>query len=250
MIASWMMPLALLTLSGTCVAATPSVELDRIEGGTLHFKEGKPLTTPLRDVQFLGALQTEASPGSPYLLVTAKPCQDCMEERSVYLLSRDGSHSFHFVHPGRIIDSKTRAVVLEARAFYGKCLADWDEVYVVYQKDTVDKKKHGRRFKSIEPSIFVAEPSKDGIREKLSEIRSIGQLAAKQKFTLSRVKGKQCVEIAGRDRMMLNKPLDLRPRRDTGDDVEDEDAQQESKADTATPDEKTPADSSTPAKQE
>ena len=224
--------IAVFLVSGSCLAASAEVDLEKIEGGTLYFKEGKPLSTPLHDVQFLGAVRSpENQQPTPYLLVTAKPCSGCVEERSVYFLSRDGSRSFQFVHPGRIIDSKSRAVVLESRAFYGKCVPDWNEVYVVYQKDTVDKKKHGRRYKSVEPSIFVAEPSKEGIREKLSEVRSIGQLAAKQKFTLARVKTKQCTEITGRDRMMLKKPLDLRPRRDTGDDVEDEDAVAEAKAD-------------------
>jgi hypothetical protein len=124
----------------------------------------------------------------------------------------DGGRSTHFVYPGRILDPKTRATLLESRAFFGRCLAGRGELYAVFQRERVDRRR------SLQSSLFVAEPAADLIHEELIE-RRLPRLS----FTLKRVRAKQCVEIDGRSRMMLSKPLDLTPRRGGDDEESDED---------------------------
>lgn len=234
---SWILSLLLLT-PPLLAAQTPQAErpeFERADGGTLFFKNQKPLKTALKEVKYLGFLNS--AEGSPYFVVSGRNCVDCLEDRAIFLVRQDGGKPHQFVQPGKILDPKTRAPLMESRAFFGQCLAGARDAYVVFQRELIEKKHHGRRRKSIEPSIFVAEPTQVGLDEKLTELRSVGALAARQSHALAQVKKKQCFEIESRSRLMLSKPLDLKARRD-GDDAEDED---EAHATPAASDEEPPA---------
>jgi len=195
------------------------VEFDRIDGSEVHFKapEGvskpKPLETKLSDLKHLGTI--EAEDGSPpYLLFSGRACQGCDLDRHVYAFRADGARSTHFVYPGRILDpkSKSEVVMLESRAFFGKCLSSQREAYVVFQRERIDRRR------GMQTSVFVAEPSRDHLNERLIERRM-----PSIKTALQQVKRKQCHEIEGRKRLMHAKAIDLTPRRNIEEDEDEED---------------------------
>jgi hypothetical protein len=199
--------LTILTAILTANAAQAEIALDRIEQGTLYFK-GTPsfpaLKTDFQELVYLGALRPPE--GLPYFLLAGKPCAACpqSQEKGLYLIRPNGGKPTQLVYPGKLIDSKTGSVVMESRAFFGQCLRDRGDVYVAYQKEKVDRKNR------LQPSVFIAEAMPRFLHESLLERR----MPSFQE-TLKRVKAKQCREIEGRNRMILNKPLDLNPRRGT-----------------------------------
>lgn len=205
--------LALFSWLLLCLPAfgAPSVEFDRYEEGVLLFKVGEGtqalarLKVDLHDLQLLGKMETPDD-GIPYFLFTGKPCADCIQDSFVYLIQPSAeaktypSPMMTFVHPGRILDSKDRSLLLESRAFFGRCLANVpSDVYVVFQKERIDRRR------GLQSSVFMAQPTKDKVSEKLIEKR-----LPSMNETLRRVKRKECREIDGRYRVMLRKPLDLR----------------------------------------
>ena len=127
-----------------------------------------------------------------------------------------------FVYPGRMIDPKNKQTLSDSRAFYGRCLSGKNfgngEGYVAFQQERIDRKSN------LQPSVFFAEVGNDFVHERLIE-KSLPKLAA----TLKLVKAKVCFEITGHNRVMLNKPLDLTPRRGGAaeDDLDDEDEPKE-----------------------
>lgn len=185
---------------------SPQVEFERAEKDTLYFRIPKDsegassLKTSLFDFRHIGTLYPSEG-GLPYFIFAAKPCQNCMQDAGVHLIRpQEGMKPMSFVYPGRILDSGTRSVLLESRAFFGRCLKHNDrEVYLVFQREKVDR-RHG-----LQASVFIAEPGKDRITERLIERRlpSIND-------TLRLVKSKQCKEVDPRYRVVLRKPLDLR----------------------------------------
>ena len=197
-------------------AAAIPLTFDRIEGGTLYFKgeteKGtvKPLKTSFYDLQFLKLLRSSEG-GLPYVLFTGRPCDKCSAEQAVYLMRVDGSSKpLYFVHPGRVTDPKKKQLVLESRAFYGKCLSGMDEGYFSFQKERLDRKKQ------MQAGVFIAEVGKTLVDERLIE-RHAPQIKAVQPF----LKARSCFELPGKNRMMLSKSLDLTPRRgQEGDDDE------------------------------
>jgi hypothetical protein len=209
-------------------AQSDLVQFERFEtGGTLIYQlksKSKTQTASLKtnfvDTKYLSTLKSKDG-GLPYFLFLAKPCQDCQDEQAVYMLRPNGEKATAFVYPGKILDPKTRAVLLDSRAFYGKCLPNRGDVYVVFQKERVDRRH------SLQASVMTAEPARDHLRETLTERR-----LPNIKTTLQLVKRKTCSEIEGRNRLMLRKPLDLHPR-DNGDkdDEEDDDENQSKKDD-------------------
>jgi hypothetical protein len=175
--------------------------------------------TKLFDLKHLGTI--EAADGSPpYLLFSGRACQSCDQDRHVYAIRADGGRSTHFVYPGKILDPKSRAVVLESRAFFGKCLPGGRDAYVVFQREKVDRRR------GMQTSVFVAEPARDHLSERLIERRQ-----PNVKTALQQVKRKQCQEIEGRNRLMLAKPLDLKPRRITDEDEEEDEQTKENQTD-------------------
>ncbi len=230
LLAPWVALFAALSAQGS-TEWPAGIDIDRVEQGTVIFKtpDGqsipKPLKTRLYDLKYLGSLLAPEG-GVPYLVLSGKPCQSCSADKAVYLIRADGSRSTHFVHPGRVVDPKSHAVLLDSRAFFGKCIGTAEDVYVVFQREKVDRRSR------LQSSVFVATPGKDLIHEKLYE-RHLPRIDA----TLKRVRAKNCVEVNGSNRMMLTKPLDLNPRRgdDKDDDAADDEAPKENQTATDLP---------------
>lgn len=194
--------------------ATPTPEIEHIDGGTVYLKKAVPLKTRLADLVVLGWLESDAT--APYLVLTARSCETCAQERHVYLIRLDGKQSTHFVHPGRVVDPKTGLTLIESRSFFGHCITGYGEVLVTFQKERVDRRR------ALQQSVHVAWPGKEYLQEKLLERRLPGVHQA-----LHFVRAKKCKEISGRNRLMLSKPLDLTPRHgidDASDDSTDEEA--------------------------
>jgi len=200
-----------------------AVEIDRLEQSTLYFKavEGlpvpPPLKTDLKEAKPLGAIYSTKHT-FPYFVLAGK--NDQSSETQVFVLrprakASDPETITHFVYPGKILDPKTRAVLLESRAFVGQCIYNNpNSLYVVYQRERVD-----RRHK-LQASVFLAEYGEDHLSERLLE-RGFPRISD----TLKQVRAKVCREIEGQNRLMLRKPLDLTPRRgmDDSDDDDDDD---------------------------
>ena len=218
----------LLALIGTLLPlaaqAAPSklnykaVELDRAEESVVYFKttDGSPAPGPLKtglfDMKYLGVLRPEGE-GLPNFIFTARPCQNCMQDSGVYLLRPMPGRPDAFVYPGKILEPKTRAVVLEARAFFGRCLKGKPDVYLIFQKERIDRRPR------LQTSVFIAQPSSAyHLEEKLLE-RHLPRL----EDTLKLVRARSCREIEGRNRLMLTKPLDLSPRHVPEEDKNDDD---------------------------
>ncbi|MCM2323194.1 MAG: hypothetical protein NDJ90_08010 [Oligoflexia bacterium] len=214
--------------------APRALEFDRAEDRAIYFTvpTGIPaeprVSVDLFDIQHLGMLRPTA--GLPYFLFAAKPCRDCLQDSALYLIRPDNKTRLQtFVYPGRILDSKTRALVLESRAFYGRCLSEKSsDVFVVFQKERIDRRRN------LQPSVFVAVPGPTGLDEKLYE-RNFPSL----KRTLALVKAKQCREINGRYRVMLRKAIDVRSG-NLKDEREDEDEDDEGGNESDTPAENLP----------
>jgi hypothetical protein len=192
-----------------------SIELDHIDTDkkttTLHFKDApRPIVLRLFEVKYLGVIRAEDG-SLPYLVITGRPCQDCIQDKAVYLIRADGARPAQFVYPGRVIDPKRRDVLLDSRAFFGRCLNGYADVLAIFQKERIDRRR------GLQPSLSIAEPTAAMLREQLIERR-----VPRVEPTLKKVRARQCFEIEGRSRMMLRKPLDLTPRRG-GDDESDED---------------------------
>jgi hypothetical protein len=233
--------LLVLLFLGLAAPVLAAVEIEKIaedsNGSTLTLKSaGKnavSMRVPLYEVRVIRELETSESGVPVHLLLSARPCKDCPEEASLFLARGDGKKPMHFVPPGRILDPKTRAVLLDSRAFYGKCLPDADhDAYVVFQNERVDRRRH------LQSSVYIAEPAKEFVRERLIEKR-----APRIERTLRRVKAKECFEVSGRNRLMLAKPLDLTPRRglspadDEGDEAEETTKENQTQQDLPSPEE-------------
>lgn len=198
-------------------ALVHAAEIDRVDGGTIHFKtaEGEaklePLKTGLANPKALGLLRPEGSP--PYVVV--------LDDQALHLVRADGAKKLEFTRPGRITDPATGVKVLDSEGFFGRCVPGQGDVFVAYQTEVVDRKRRKRKTRVTEPSIVIAEPSKEGVQEKLQELRSLGSLAHKKRETLRRVKSKQCFAIEGLNRQVSANLISLRSKRDVEED-EDE----------------------------
>jgi hypothetical protein len=208
--------------------SSPSVEFDHIEENTVFFKTAngttppKPLKTGLFDLKYLGSLSSPES--EPYFVFTGKPCAEkpctekpcatCMEEKAVYILKPQAEKPVGFVYPGKILDPKNKALLHEARAFFGKCMNHKRDVYVVFQRERIDRRR------GLQPSVLVVEPAKEHLHEKLIERRPLPQIKVAEKA----VKRKICQEIDVRKREMHMK-VNLHPKQpgDPNDDDDDDD---------------------------
>ncbi len=193
--------------------AQPSgVQFDRAEGGTLYFKVASnassaqdadsKVKTELFDLALLGSIEPREA-GLPWFVFSARPCQECIQDRSIYLIRpTQREKPIQLVHPGKIIDSKSGEKIFESRAFFGRCLRNVSgDVYTVFQQERVDRRHR------LQSSVFIAEPLADRLSERLIE-RGLPRLD----HTLQTVRRKQCQEIEGRFRRLVKKPLDLRSR--------------------------------------
>ncbi len=205
--------MALLGLWTTTALAAPepSLTLDRIDGSTLIFQAGKPLKTNLFELKFLGVLRDSGE--APFLVISGRNCKDCSTETQVHLVRRDGELTQTFVHPGRVSDPKTGNVLLDSRAFFGKCLPGQADSYVVLQKELIEKKRRGARVRLTESSLFTAQPEAGRLSEKLTELRSVGHLTSRQREVLRQVKANRCFEIPGASRVATQKPFEVKNHR-------------------------------------
>ncbi len=196
---------------------------DRVEGNRLFYKpasgEAKAVAiqAELFDLKYLGTLSPAS--GEPYFLVTAKPCDNCNAEAGLHALRPGQGKVASFVYPGKLLEARSHALALDSRAFYGRCLSGYGDVYVVYQREKV-----GKKHPHLQTSVFIAEAAPEFLREKLLEK---GKPDINR--TLRLVRSKQCHEISGRNRVASAISLTGSDRlptdgsdKDEGDDDEDE----------------------------
>ncbi len=213
--------------------ATPTAGLlgdPNIEGSMLHFKltEGSKLpptlNTQLFDLKYLGELPPAEGTPLPYVMMIGKPCQRCENQQGVFMMRADGAKSAQFVHPGKVLDPKTRALLYESRAFFGQCLPGGESGYIAFQKERVDRRR------GLPNSVFIAKPGPQFIEEKLLE-RRLPSLNS----VIKQVKQKRCFEIAGSNRLMMKKKIDIIPKRGAdpslGDAAEEDDSIKENQTD-------------------
>lgn len=167
-----------------------SLEIAKIEKGTIVFSALPPIQTPYAELEALGRL-TPSGGGVPFFLLSALPCDGCKEQKELFLVKADGSRREKFVFPGKVRDRKTGALLYEGRAFFGECLANRGPVYVSFQSDKMDRKRH------LQPSVFVAEVDPNGDLQEKVIVRRRPSLSS----TLQRVRKKGCQEISGFDRV-------------------------------------------------
>lgn len=200
---------------------------EKVEGNRLHFK-GFELKTPAFELEWLGLLPGSGDTPS-YALYAGNPCKsaNCAEARSLYLQRIDPpgasekpspanaplTHSL----PGLIRDPKKNEVHFESRTFFGRCLTSTPKpVLVSFQKERVDRRR------GLQSTVFIAEPGPLFARERLL-MRGLPSL----QVALNQVKRKECTEIPRRNRNILARPLDLRPKRGVIDSDAEEDEEEE-----------------------
>lgn len=173
---------------------------DRIDGNTVRFKneQGKdplPLETNLYDLEYISLLKPENTADLPFVVLAARSCADCTREKEIHIIRADGGKVSTFIYPGKIRDRRSGNILLDSRAFYGKCLKNRSaDVYTVFQREKVDRKR------SLRMSVYVAEAKEPQLHEELI-ITHPPQMA----FTLSQVKSEQCREIQGFNRYASDK---------------------------------------------
>jgi len=151
------------------------------------------------------------------LRIEARACRSCeASNTSLYLQRIDGKgKATSFVFPGRITDPKKGALVYDGRLFYGHCLPSVKSGVVTHQREVVDRR-------GVQKSVLIAEPGPQYVYEVLLE-RKLPNVNT----TLDLVKRKVCMEIPGRNRNVLKKPLDLSPKNGLEDDENEDDKNDE-----------------------
>lgn len=219
--------LALLFLSFLAtpfLSAFAAWNFEKTSGQTLVFREEKSgksetLKTDVPSPSFISLL-TDPESGTPYVFFEARACRTCEPTNTSLFLQRlDGKgKATSFVYPGRITDPKKGALVYDGRLFYGNCLPSVKAGVVTHQRENVDRR-------GTQTSVLIAEPGPQYVYEVLLE-RKLPSV----KTTLELVKRKVCMEIPGRNRSVLKKPLDLSPKKGLNDDEEDEEDANDAKA--------------------
>jgi hypothetical protein len=211
--------------------AQAGIDFDHAEGGVIHFKpsalnaEGSPEPSPstpvpppvktgLFDLKYLGPLKTSGGTQEDpaYFLFMGRPCENCPNDASIYAVRSNGGPTTGYVQPGKIFDHRSRALIMESRGFFGRCLRSRKEpVYIVFQKERIDRRRQPQT------SVLIAEPGSDHMQERLIE-RHLPRV----QDTLALVKAKACHEVEGRSRVMSSRPLDVNLRRKAQEEDEDE----------------------------
>ncbi len=173
-----------------------SYSIEKIDAGLVRFFNPKhELTThfhqlkPVARVDF-GKNKTKLL---PYFLFEAHPCdvsqKECEEPKQLFLTRADGRFKTVFVYPGQVRHHRTKGLLFKSRAFIGRCLSQQKPVFIVFQREKLDRRRWLRR------SVFVAEIEPNQIREKLM-IRNRPKLSS----VLNQVKRNRCEEVPGFDR--------------------------------------------------
>jgi hypothetical protein len=179
-----------------------AIEIAKVEQGVITFAAPPGVSAPaeiktgLHNVQVLGPIYSRngGKPEFPSILVSGLPCVGCEERRGLALFSlRSDVRPLNFVYPGRVRDRKTGQTLYQSRAFYGSCLVNRNDVYVVFQNEKID-----RRGNRMRPSVFIAEVTPQGNYEKL-----LSAHAPRLDAVLKRVRSKDCAEIRGTDRQSI-----------------------------------------------
>ncbi len=203
--------LAALTISfaeETATASIPSdnstLTIDHLDGSQVFFKSHSsttpiaPLDTKLFEVKPLGKLSPKEPSASPYFLFTGKPCLQCSFEKGLFVFKPNGGKPAAYAYPGRTLEPKTKRVLLESRAFFGKCIPGRSDVLVFFQLERVDRRS------SMQPSVLVAEAGKDHLEDTLLERR--GPSLRKM---LQLVKKRVCSEIPGETRVAESHKINI-----------------------------------------
>lgn len=189
---------------------TPTVQGATVEFQPLPGREKVPAIslTPLKETAVIGWLRPSVE-ATPYLLLSATAPD--ASERSLFIFRADGKLKPQRVtFPGKLLDPKTREMVHESRAFFGRCLGDQQhDALVLFQHDRLDRKH------KLHSSIYVAEASPNLLTERLVE-RRLPSLSSIQ----LRIRSRQCAEISGRNRLFDSAFFQFRNR---GADLPDED---------------------------
>jgi hypothetical protein len=177
----------------------PPVDFDRLEGGeTVVFKSesGSPpkqFKPGWADLAYVGILNP-GNGATPYFLFSGRPCQNCPNDKALLLLRPPTGSSVpqltSFVYPGKLFEARSRALALDSRAFFGRCLPGRRDVYVAFQKERVDRRS------KLQNSVLVAEADGEHLQEQLIE-RNLPRIET----TLKLVRSKSCREIEGRNRV-------------------------------------------------
>ncbi len=189
------------------------LQIDRIEQGVIFFKSGlmkgaaakgpdlPPLDTHLFDVTPVGVLHA-GEKSFPYFLLAGKTCQNCELDRALFVVSphRDDNRTA-YVYPGRVLDPKTRAILLDSEAFYGECLPHRPDIYIVFQKEKVDRRQ------KLQESVLVVEPAQAHLLETLLE-RHLPKL----RVTRQLVQQGKCFRVPTWNRLASQITLNLRPQ--------------------------------------
>lgn len=202
-------------------AANAAWNFEKVSGQTLVFKDDKSgkseaLKAEAPSPSFVTVL-TDPESGTAYALFEARACRTCeAANTSLYLQRIDGKgKATSFVFPGRITDPKKGALVYDGRLFYGHCLPSVKAGVVTHQREVVDRR-------GVQKSVLIAEPGPQYVYEVLLE-RKLPNVNT----TLDLVKRKVCMEIPGRNRNVLKKPLDLSPKNGLVDDENEDDKNDE-----------------------
>jgi hypothetical protein len=177
---------------------------DHIEQNAIFFQNKTLAKNPfglkvnLFNIKYLGSIRD--SRHEPYFLFSARPCDTCKDQSSIYALRPSLPRLSSFISPGKILDPKTKQTLLESRAFFGKCLIhEPSEVLIVFQREKIDRKKN------LQYSVFIAQPTETFLKEKLIE----GHRPYLTQ-TLKLVQQKWCTEIQGTTRIVPNQSMSLK----------------------------------------
>ncbi len=181
------------------------IDFDHLMDGTIYFRTSdspphssdlKTYKTSLSDLNYLGALRP--SEGEPYFLFTGKQCENCQGDRKIYVVRPTSPKPTPFVYPGKIFEPRTKALVLESQAFFGKCLPHRGDILIIFQKEKVDRRPR------LQSSVIIAEATQSYLAETLLE-RHLPSVQTALQF----VKRKTCFKIEGRNRIMASKAIEL-----------------------------------------
>lgn len=160
------------------------------------------LGSPFHEVHPMGFLHSQET-SLPYVIFSALPCDGCKNKKKVFIVRADGTRLSEFVYPGRITDPKNGTTLLDATAYYGSCLAGKGDVYVVFQRERVDRR-------GMRTSVFLAEATPSRLEEKLIITQ---RHRPSRSQVLARARGKTCWKIKGFNRNMASKRPPRRPQK-------------------------------------
>ena len=205
----------------TTWAAEPPVPIasgSTIEFPTLPGDTPRPALqlSPLQDLLWIGWLNPSDG-ATPYLLVSGTSPK--MTERSLFIVdSSNKNPPQRITFPGKLLDPKTRELIHESRAFYGRCIPQQKhDAVILFQRDRHDRKHR------LKTSVFIAEASPGMLSERLVE-RRLPSIATVQK----QIRSRKCTEISGKNRTFDPAFFQFRKR---GADLPDDEQEEENDKD-------------------